>query len=120
VAWLDYGLVLPALARLPRALAWPLLVVRGAVNFAFDWDWRTLALGHGYVRSATLEAMRQLVTLSGSRQSPLWLTLKRYVRFARGGGLLAPAPPGLRPRGTFHRGAGRFIAGARVVRAWYC
>lgn len=83
VAWLDYGLVLPALARLPRALAWPLLVVRGAVNFAFDWDWRTLALGHGYVRSATLEAMRQLVTLSGSRQSPLWLTLKRYVCASR-------------------------------------
>ena len=83
VAWLDYGLVLPVLARLPRALAWPLLVVRGAVNFAFDLDWRTLALGHGYVRNATLAAMRQLVTLTGSGQSPVWLTFKRYVCASR-------------------------------------
>jgi hypothetical protein len=83
VAWLDYGWVLPVLARLPRWLAWPLVVLRGGVNFVFDWDWRTLALGHGYVRGATLDAMRALAALAGSGQSPVWLTLKRYVCASR-------------------------------------
>lgn len=83
VAELDYGLLLPALARLPRPLAWPGIVLRSMVNITFDWDWRTLALGHGYVRSATLQAMRQLAALGGNGYSPFWLTLRRYVCAAR-------------------------------------
>lgn len=83
VARLDYGWVLPWLARLPRPVAAPLLALRGVVNFVFDWDWRTLSLGHGYVRAATRDAMRQLAVLSGRPQSSLWLTLRRYLCASR-------------------------------------
>lgn len=83
VAWLDYGHIVPLLARLPRWLAWPFVVLRGCVNYAFDFDWRTLALGHGYVRRATLDAMSRLNALSDSGQSARFLALRRYVCASR-------------------------------------
>lgn len=83
VAWLDYGWLLPWLGRLPRWLARPLAAVRGCINCAFDLDWRTLSLGHGYVRGATLSAMAELVALSGSGASPRLLTLRRYLCASR-------------------------------------
>lgn len=83
VAGLDYGLALPLLARLPRWLARPLIALRGCVNYVFDFDWRTLSLGHGYVREATHEAMQHVARLADSRQSVHWLTLRRYVCTSR-------------------------------------
>lgn len=83
VARLDYGLILPCLARLPRWLARPLTALRGAVNYVFDFDWRTLSLGHGYIREATVDAMRQLTQLTGSGRSARLLTLQRYGCAAR-------------------------------------
>ena len=69
VARLDYGLVLPLLARLPRWLARPLWILRGCINYAMDWDWRTLSLGHGYVREATQHAMAQLRLLARKKMA---------------------------------------------------
>ena len=83
VARLDYGLALPALARLPRWLARPLIALRGCVNYVFDFDWRTLSLGHGYVREATHNAMQHLVRLGGVNASARWLTLRRFVCTSR-------------------------------------
>jgi predicted LPLAT superfamily acyltransferase len=83
VASLDYGWLLPLLARLPQPLAWPLVVLRGCINYVFDFDWRTLSLGHGYVRPATHNAMAQLVQLAGSKASPRLLTLRRYLCTSR-------------------------------------
>ena len=83
IAWLDYGWLLPWLARLPHWLARPLVALRGCINYVFDFDWRTLSLGHGYVRPATHNAMAQLVQLAGSRASPRLLTLRRYLCTSR-------------------------------------
>lgn len=80
VAALDYGVLLPALARLPRGAARPLWLLRGLVNAVFDWDWRTLSLGHGYVRRSTMMAMRALRALSPHPLPPAaTLTLRRYL-----------------------------------------
>lgn len=83
VARLDYGLALPLLASLPRWLARPLWILRGCVNYAMDWDWRTLSLGHGYVREATQYAMAQLRAQAGTRTLPRRLTLRRFVCMSR-------------------------------------
>lgn len=60
VARLDYGALLPLLARLPRRVGQPLAALRGQLNWHCDFDWRTLSLGHPYVRTATLAGMRAL------------------------------------------------------------
>ena len=83
IARLDYGLALPFLAALPRWLAWPFVVLRAGVNCVFDFDWRTLSLGHGYVRDATLDAMTRLEKLSGLERSARMLTFRRYVCASR-------------------------------------
>ncbi|EJE53629.1 Lauroyl/myristoyl acyltransferase [Acidovorax sp. CF316] len=83
VARLDYGLVLPLLARLPRWLARPLWILRGCINYAMDWDWRTLSLGHGYVREATQHAMAQLRLQAQEGTLPRRLTLRRFVCMSR-------------------------------------
>ena len=76
IAWLDFGVLLPALARTPQSLAMPLLWLRGSVNFALDLDWRTLSLRHGYVRRATFDAMR---ALHSTRWAALRATHRRFV-----------------------------------------
>jgi lauroyl/myristoyl acyltransferase len=83
VARLDYGLVLPLLARLPRWLARPLWLLRGCINYAMDWDWRTLSLGHGYVREATQHAMAQLRLQAPEGSLPRRLTLRRFLCMSR-------------------------------------
>jgi len=79
IARLDYGLLLPLLSRLPPWAAGWFIRLRGVVNYAFDLEWRTLALGHGYVREATLLAMRAICSLTHSPRSPHLLTLRRFV-----------------------------------------
>lgn len=83
VAQLDYGLAVPLLAWLPRWLARPLWILRGCINYAMDWDWRTLSLGHGYVREATQHAMGQLRAQAGAHDLPRRLTLRRFVCMSR-------------------------------------
>ena len=78
----DYSLVLPSLAKLPPALAiWPLRL-RGLINWAFDLEWRTITLRHGYVREATFQAMQEIAKLRGNG-SPRWWTLRRFVCASR-------------------------------------
>ena len=82
IARFDYGLVLPGLAKLPPGLAkWPLRL-RGLINWAFDLEWRTITLRHGYIRSATLQAMREIAKLRGNGW-PRWWTLRRFVCASR-------------------------------------
>ncbi len=82
IARFDYGLVLPILAKLHPALAkWPLRL-RGLINWAFDLEWRTITLRHGYIRAATLQAMRDIAKLNGAG-SPRWWTLRRFVCASR-------------------------------------
>lgn len=90
VAALDYGYVLPWLARLPGGLRRPLTAFRGCINYVFDFDWRTLALGHGYVRAATHHAMSQMIGLAapsgergGKRPSARALSWRRYLCASR-------------------------------------
>ena len=64
LAWLaqgfDYGVLLPASARLPLAFGRRLASGRGRFNAAFDRDWRSLTLRRPYVRRLTYEAMKTL------------------------------------------------------------
>ena len=86
VARVDYGLALPLLARLPRGLSLPLARLRGRVNWWFDFDWRTLSLGHRYVKMATLQGMEAVGQLrsppADARQVEL-LARQRYACAAR-------------------------------------
>lgn len=79
IAQLDYGLLLPLLSRLPPGAAKWFIRLRGTVNFAFDLEWRTLALGRGFVREATMAAMRAICRRADSPCSPRLLTLRRFV-----------------------------------------
>lgn len=85
VAAFDYDHALPWLARRSRPVRTAGAMVRGLVNWALDLDWRTLSLGHGYVRAATYRAMRSLGRLDG-RAGALRahvLTLRRFVCASR-------------------------------------
>ncbi|MEN9843311.1 MAG: hypothetical protein RLZZ612_1140 [Pseudomonadota bacterium] len=78
---LDYGLFLRGLSLLPRAWAWPLIVLRGCLNFIVDADWRTLSLGLRYVRPATWQTMQMWNAKQTKPQfwRPFVLTLRRYI-----------------------------------------
>ncbi len=65
VARLDYGALVPLLARLPRPVSQPLAALRGRLNWCCDFDWRTLSLGRRYVRAATLAGMQALAERRG-------------------------------------------------------
>lgn len=86
LTWLDYGLVLEVLARLPRPLARPLTSLRARVNERWDLDWRTWALGHGYVRAATLQAMERVLACGSAppgQPDAFGLVRQRYLAAAR-------------------------------------
>jgi len=57
---LDYAWLLPLLARLPLALAWPLAGWRGWMNGRLGRDWCSVALGTAHVERQTLLGYRQL------------------------------------------------------------
>ena len=78
----DYGLLMPWLSKFsPTWVRWPLRV-RGFFNWVFDLEWRTLSLRHGYVRGATLMAMRHIAHLNGKGKPIRW-TLGRYMTVSR-------------------------------------
>lgn len=79
IARVDYGMVLPLIARMPYPIAKYFIWLRGTVNYLFDWEWRTLALGHGYVRDATRLAMQEIHRQSGSYASASLATWGRFV-----------------------------------------
>jgi lauroyl/myristoyl acyltransferase len=79
---IDYGYLLPALARMPLGLGEALSRVRGGIQAIFDYDWRSMALGRRYVRERTYQAMRMIQPLAGRRA---WIrsTLNRFVHNSR-------------------------------------
>lgn len=83
LAWLDYAVLLPTLARIPVWISRPISAFRGLINAIFDWDWRTLSLGHGYVRNGTYRSMKMMSQLSRQDQWIWWLTLRRYICMSR-------------------------------------
>lgn len=78
----DYGVLLPALAKLPLPIGQALAAGRGLANAMFDLDWRSLALRHRYVRKATYRAMGQLMP-----QRPAVFhaanTVRRFMHYSR-------------------------------------
>ena len=69
---LDYAWLLPLLARLPLALAWPLAGWRGWVNGRLGRDWRSVALGTAHVERQTLLGYGQLAPQATPAQQQRW------------------------------------------------
>ncbi len=82
VQFLDYGLFLPAIARLPMRAGFVLAAARGGVHFLLDLDWRSISLRRGFVRRRTLNAMKRLRPHGG--EWTWWVkTLQRFVANSR-------------------------------------
>jgi len=79
---IDYGFCLPAMAKLPLPLGERLAKIRGVFNFFFDYDWRSAALGHRFVRGGTYQAMSMLSPGSG-RLGCMVATLQRFIHYSR-------------------------------------
>jgi lauroyl/myristoyl acyltransferase len=78
----DYGMLLPALARTPLVVGEPLAYLRGLLQGLFDYEWRSMAQGRRYIRAATYQAMNFLLPEAGKRQ---WVsaTLLRFMHNSR-------------------------------------
>ncbi len=57
----EYGWLVPAMARLPDALAYPLARWRGALNARHDRDWVSLSLGHRHVAAMAEQGLAQIL-----------------------------------------------------------
>lgn len=79
---IDYGFCLPAMAKTPLFIGERLAKIRGILNFFSDYDWRSMALGHRYVRKGTYQAMCMLMPDAGRRT---WInaTLRRFISYSR-------------------------------------
>jgi lauroyl/myristoyl acyltransferase len=58
---LEYGWLVPAMARLPDALAYPLARWRGALNARHDRDWVSLSLRHRHVAAMAEQGLAQIL-----------------------------------------------------------
>ncbi|MCK4603323.1 MAG: hypothetical protein KAU41_01325 [Deltaproteobacteria bacterium] len=78
----DYGIVLPAMARMPLVLGENLSRLRGALQAIIDYDWRSMALGKRYVRKDSYEAIRIIMPEAGKRR---WLiaAFERFIYFSK-------------------------------------
>lgn len=77
VLWSEFALLLPLLARLPLRLGYLLAKWRGTLNWMFDREWRSISLGQRYIRTATDQAMKQVMPdLSAAEIGRL--TLRRF------------------------------------------
>ncbi len=82
IQFLDYGLFLPTIARLPVRAGVVLSVARGCVHFLLDLDWRSISLRKGFVRRRTLGAMKRLRPHRG--KGAWWVkTLQRFITNSR-------------------------------------
>lgn len=57
----EYGWLVPTMARLPDALAYPLARWRGALNARHDRDWVSLSLGHRHVAAMAEQGLAQIL-----------------------------------------------------------
>ncbi|WP_028323410.1 lysophospholipid acyltransferase family protein [Desulfatirhabdium butyrativorans] len=73
----DYRRVVPLLGRLPLAVGQAAAMLRGLVQAACDYDWRSIAVGFPYIRSRTYTAMGMIRPEKGR----MWKIRKTAERF---------------------------------------
>jgi lauroyl/myristoyl acyltransferase len=78
----DFGYILPAMARLPLPLGERLSLARGLIMACLDYDWRSLALRYPYVRKRTQQAMAMIRPDAGEKA---WKasTVRRFIHNSR-------------------------------------
>ncbi|MCP4691008.1 MAG: lysophospholipid acyltransferase family protein [Desulfobacterales bacterium] len=79
---IDFRLLLPMMARAPLPLGETLSRLRGAAQAALDYDWRSMALRHRYVRARTREAMA-IISPGWSGPRLAAATLRRFMHNSR-------------------------------------
>lgn len=79
---LDYGFVLPLIARLPLPLAYRLAQWRGVFNARFHRDWAELSIGFPYVGARCATAFREMFAKASPEQVERWV-VQRYQTVAR-------------------------------------
>jgi lauroyl/myristoyl acyltransferase len=77
---IDYRYVLPTLARLPAPIAVAGSYLRGLLQVAVDYDWRSIGLGYRYIRSNVFQTMK---SLTGSRSKGLRGVVGRFIHNSR-------------------------------------
>jgi len=79
---LDYGLLMPLMARLPLPLAYRLTYVRGFLNAVFARDWAEMALGFPYIAQRSAWAYRAIHPEADEKRIRAWV-IERYQTVAR-------------------------------------
>lgn len=79
---LDYGLLLPIMARLPLRLAYAISDLRGFLNAKFARDWTELALGFPYIAQRSIKAYQEIYPLADLKTVRSWV-IERYQTVAR-------------------------------------
>jgi lauroyl/myristoyl acyltransferase len=79
---IDYGMLLPFMAKLPLSLGEKLAKMRGVIHAITDYDWRSMALRHNYVRTRTYQAMQMLLPQANMFELA-FKTAKRFIHNSR-------------------------------------
>ena len=79
---LDFGYILPLMARLPLPMGQALSTARGLLNVTMDYEWRSLAIRFNYIRERTYRAMCMMRPDAGER---FWrkTTIQRFIHNSR-------------------------------------
>lgn len=79
---LDYGWLLPLLARLPLRWAYPLAALRGRLNARWGRDWRSMALRTRHIQRQSLAGYALLPGAHNAAQRQHWCR-QRFVTESR-------------------------------------
>jgi lauroyl/myristoyl acyltransferase len=79
---IDFGYILPAMARLSLPLGETLSKARGVIQAFMDYDWRSLALRYPYVRERTRQAMSMIRPNAGEKYCKS-ATVRRFMHNSR-------------------------------------
>lgn len=69
---LDFAHLLPTLARLPLAVAWPLARARAGLQARTRFDWRSIALGYRHIERQTVAGYALLPLASTEARRDAW------------------------------------------------
>lgn len=75
---LDYGVLLPAMARMPLIIGVSLAKIRGVLGALVDYDWRSIAIKHRYIRGRTFKTMR-IINPEVTALTASFYTLSRFI-----------------------------------------
>ncbi|MCP4680746.1 MAG: hypothetical protein GY864_00250 [Desulfobacterales bacterium] len=79
---IDFKVLLPLMARMPLPLGEALSRTRGIFQAALDYEWRSMALRHLYIRGRTWEAMK-IISPQWSGPRLIAATLRRFMHNSR-------------------------------------